>query len=77
LHLHFQFAQAQLILESLSVLLSSAILPAPSISLLIRNLTMRSQAGWTQIEFISGTGKTIRGWVNNKEIQPLTPRFLT
>jgi hypothetical protein len=73
LQLHFQFAQAQLISESLSVLLSSAILPAPSISLLIRNLTMRSQAGWTQIEFISGTGKTIRGWVNNKEIQPLTP----
>ncbi|XWJ93357.1 hypothetical protein ACRARH_14735 [Phytobacter ursingii] len=34
---------------------------------------LQTQAGWTQIEFISGTGKTIRGWVNNKEIQPLTP----
>lgn len=34
---------------------------------------LQTQAGWTQIEFISGTGKTIRGWVDNKEIQPLTP----
>lgn len=34
---------------------------------------LQTQAGWTQIEFISGTGKTIRGWVNSKEIQPLTP----
>lgn len=34
---------------------------------------LQTQAGWTQIEFVSGTGKTIRGWVNSKEIQPLTP----
>ena len=34
---------------------------------------LQTQAGWTHIEFVSGTGKTIRGWVNSKEIQPLTP----
>ena len=34
---------------------------------------LQTQAGWTQIEFVSGAGKMIRRWVNSKEIQPLTP----
>lgn len=34
---------------------------------------IRTQAGWTEIEFVSGAGKTTHGWVNSNEVQTLTP----
>lgn len=34
---------------------------------------LQTQAGWTEVEFVNGSGKTTRGWVSSHDVQPLTP----
>lgn len=34
---------------------------------------LKSQPGWTQIEFLSESGKSTTGWVESSELKPLTP----
>ncbi|MGY5958152.1 SH3 domain-containing protein [Kosakonia sp. BK9b] len=34
---------------------------------------LKSQSGWTQIEYVSESGKSTIGWVENSAIKPLTP----
>ncbi|SCB95854.1 hypothetical protein GA0061071_103182 [Kosakonia oryzendophytica] len=34
---------------------------------------VKNQSGWTQIEFVSESGKTTAGWVESSKIKPLTP----
>lgn len=34
---------------------------------------IQKQAGWTKVEFITGSGKRTLGWVSSAELQPFTP----